>query len=44
MDGDYELLKVLGLIDDEETEIVDGDDKFEADEDEMTMMMTDGVI
>ena len=32
VDGDYELLKALGLIDDEETEIVDGYDKIEADE------------
>lgn len=34
VDGDYELLKVLGLIDDEETQIVDGDVRFEADEDD----------
>ena len=32
VDGDYELLKALGLIEDEETEIVDGYDKIEADE------------
>jgi hypothetical protein len=30
VDGDYELLKALGSIDDEETEIVDGYDKIEA--------------
>lgn len=35
MDGDYKLLKALGLIvDDEETEIVNGNDKFEVDEDD----------
>ena len=36
VDGDYELLKALGLIDDEEPEIVDGggEDEFEADEDD----------
>lgn len=27
-------MKVLGLIDDKETEIVDGDDRFEADEED----------
>jgi hypothetical protein len=29
VDGDYELLKALGSIDDEETEIVDGYDKID---------------
>jgi hypothetical protein len=34
VDGDYELLKALGLIDDEETEMIDDYDKIEADEDD----------
>jgi hypothetical protein len=34
VDGDYELLKTLGLIDDEEVEVIDGYDKIEADEDD----------
>jgi len=33
VDGDYELLKALGLIDDEEPEIVVGEDEFEEDDD-----------
>lgn len=31
VDEDYELLKALGMIDDEETDIIDG---YEADEDD----------
>ena len=35
VDGDYGLLEALGLIvDDEETEIIDGDVKFEAEKDD----------
>src|SRR4051812_39187383 len=33
VNGDYELLKALGLIDDEEPEIVVGEDEFEKDND-----------
>src|SRR5687767_15075770 len=36
VDGDYEFLKALGLIDDEEPEIVNGsgEDEFETDDDD----------